>query len=214
MLVQGQVGQITGLDGAQPNARQGRTGELIISQAHGRFYEQASRGKVFSLTLTATSADNVGNAVGAAAAASTNFALWNPLGSGFNLSILKAYVAAVSGTPTGGPVFHGYITNSIPTIASTGTAYNNLAGGPPPVARYVASAAGTALTGASAVVTGRAMNIDFSASSFASAAGSNCLDLVDGDIVIPPGYGWVPLWAGTGTTLRAAYSVTWEEVPI
>ena len=89
-----------------------------------------------------------------------------------------------------------------------------LIGGKPPVARYVASAAGTTLTGGTAPVTLRAMTIDFSATAFAAAAGSNCLELVDGDIVIPPGYGWVPQFASAGTSLLNAYSCTWEEIPI
>ena len=215
MLVQGQVGQINGQDGAQPNARQGRTGELIFTEGHGRFYEQSSRGSVFTLTLTATTTGAAaGNLVGAAAAASTQFALWNPVGSGFNLSLQKVFVGLISGTPPGGPIFHGLFVNGNPTIANTGSAYNNLAGGKAPVARYVASAAGVALTGGTGPIVLRAMTIDFSATAFASAAGSNCLELVDGDIVIPPGYGWVPLFASAGTSLLNAYSCTWEEIPI
>jgi hypothetical protein len=37
---------------------------------------------------------------------------------------------------------------------------------------------------------------------------------VEGDIVLPPGTGWVPLHAGAGTSVLHAYSVTWEEIPI
>lgn len=215
MLVQGQVGQINGQDGAQPNARMGRTGELIFTEGHGRYYEQASRGAVFTLSLTATTTGiSAGNIVGAAAAASTQFALWNPVGSGYNLSIQKVVVGLISGTPVGGPVFHGIFVNGNPSIANTGTAYNNLIGGKAPVARYMSSAAGAALTGGTAPVVLRAMTIDFSASAFAAAAGTNCLEIVDGDIVIPPGYGWVPLFAGAGTSVLNAYSVTWEEIPI
>ena len=216
MLIQGQVGQVTALDGAQNNLRQGRTGEIILSQAHGRYHEQTSRGQLFTLNLTATTTGiAAGNLIGAAAAASTQFALWNPIGSGFNLSITKCLIGPISGTFAAGPVYHGIIQTSVPTIASVGIAYNNLVGGKSPVARYVASAAGTALTGGSAPITFRTMNLTFSATAFASAAGTSTIaDVPDGDLIIPPGYGWVPLWTAAGTSVLNSYSVTWEELPI
>jgi len=219
MLIQGHVGQTTGLDGTQTNLRQGRTGEIILSQAHGRDYEQTSRGQLFTLTLSATTTGiAAGNLLNAAAAASTNFAIWNPIGSGFNLSITKVMVGIISGTLATGPLYHAVIQTSNPTIntvSTNGVAYNNLVGGKSPVARYVAVAAGTALTGASAPVVLRTMNLTFSAAAFAAPAGANTLaDLPDGDLIIPPGYGWVPQFSAAGTSVLNSYSVTWEEIPI
>lgn len=219
MLIQGQVGQTAALDGTQTNLRQGRTGEIILSQAHGRYYEQTSRGQLFTLTLSATTTGiAAGNLLGAAAAASTNFAIWNPIGSGFNLSITKVMVGLISGTLATGPLYHAVIQTSNPTIntvSTNGVAYNNLVGGKSPVARYVAVAAGTALTGGSAPVVLRTMNLTFSAAAFAAAAGASTLaDLPDGDLIIPPGYGWVPQFSAAGTSVLNSYSVTWEEIPI
>lgn len=216
MLIQGQVGQVTALDGVQNNLRQGRTGEAIITQAHGRFYEQTSRGQLFTLTLSATTTGiAAGNLLNAAAAASTQFALWNPVGSGYNLCITKVMVGLISGTLATGPMYHAVIQSTVPTIASVGSAYNNLVGGKTPVARYVASAAGTALTGGSAPVVFRTMNLTFSAAAFAAPAGASTLaDIPDGDLIIPPGYGWVPQFSAAGTSVLNSYSVTWEEVPI
>lgn len=216
MLIQGQVGATAALDGTQTNLRQGRTGEIILSQGHGRYYEQASRGNMFTLNLVATTtAISAGNLINAAAAATTQFALWNPIGSGYNLSITKVLIGPISGTFAAGPLYHGIIQTSVPTIASVGAAYNNLVGGRAPVARYVASAAGTALTGGSAPVTFRSMNLSFTAAAYASPAGTSTIaDIPDGDLVIPPGYGWVPQWTAAGTSVLNSYSVTWEEVPI
>jgi hypothetical protein len=219
MLIQGQVGQTAALDGTQTNLRQGRTGEIILSQAHGRYYEQTSRGQMFTLTLSATTSGiAAGNLLNAAAAASTNFAIWNPIGSGFNLSITKVMVGLISGTLATGPLYHAVIQTSNPTIntvSTNGVAYNNLVGGKSPVARYVAVAAGTALTGASAPVVLRTMNLTFSAAAFSAPAGANTLaDLPDGDLIIPPGYGWVPQFSAAGTSVLNSYSVTWEEIPI
>ena len=221
MLIQGQVGQAIGQDGTNNNLRQARTSELIVSQNHGRFYEATSRGNMFALTLSAaTTGVSAGNLVGAAAAAATQFAIWNPVGSGVNLSILKTHIAIISGTIVGGPVFHGYFNGTVPSIQSTFDAgrgaQNSLIGGRTPLARYVNTAAssGTALTGGVAPLIHKPMNLTYSAGTYAALAGSIAMDLVDGDIVIPPGYGWLPLFAGAGTSVLFSAACTWEEVPI
>lgn len=226
MLIQGQIGQTNGADGTNNNLRQGRTSELIVSQNHARYYETTSRGNMFSLTMTAS--------VGGVAAGhlltntyqgtplanqATQFAIWNPLGSGFNMSIHKVFVGIVSGTPPGGPVFHGAFANGNPTNPATfdagRAAVNNLIGGRQTIMRYISTATtGTTLTGAAAPSVVRPMNLQYSAAAYASTAGSNMLDLVDGDIVIPPGYGYIPIWTTAGTSILNSYSVSWEEVPI
>ena len=222
MLIQGQVGQLTVADGTQTNLRQGRTGELIATQAHGQYHEQTSRGSIFSLSVTTSAATlGAGNALqnsttGPASAGTTHLALWNPVGSGFNLCLTKFATTPVSGTPTAGPVFHTVMAFGLPTLtASVGTAYNNLIGGKSPVARYVSSAAGATLTGSSVPVIFRTSHISFSGA-FASASGSatSYFEDLGGDVVIPPGYGWVPCYSGVGTTYLCNMSITWEEVPI
>lgn len=216
-LAQGTEGEVVIGAGSTPQAglRLGRNGDVILSQLHGRFFEQTFRQRVFSLTLGATTTGAAaGNLVGAAAAASTQFALWNPPSNTKVLvSILKVWVGVISGTPPGGPLFHGYMLQGTPSITSTGTANNNFAGGQAPQARFMASAAGAALTGGGAITTIKPMGIDFSATAFAAAAGTNAIDLCEGDVILPPGTGWVPLWATAGTTLLNAYGVEWEEVP-
>jgi hypothetical protein len=105
----------------------------------------------------------------------------------------------------------------LPTLtASVGTAYNNLVGGKSPVARYVASAAGTALTGSSVPVVFRTANVTYSGTAFAAAGGPTATLIEDlgGDVTIPPGYGWVPCYTGVGTTFLCTFGITWEEVPI
>lgn len=217
MQVQTVVGQGVGsADGTSPQLRSGRLGDLIASQLHGRYYEQASRGNLFSAMVAATTGTiAAGNINGAAAAASTQFALWNPLGSGVNLALLKVIVAAISGTAPGGPVFHSYSTG-VPN-ANVGTrGLNNLLGGAPSKGLYIASAAGSALTGATGPLLAlRPMALDFFAA--AIAAGTNIatpLELIEGDIILPPGTLWVPTWSAAGTTFLNAYGVTWEEVPV
>ena len=224
MLIQGQVGQINASDGVQNNIRQGRTGEVIASQAHARFYEQTSRGQVFTVVQTAITS-NVAQGhtlVSANSAVQTNgtvnMALWNPVGSGVNLSLLKWTAAPISGTLPQAAGFHGVFVTGNPTNPTTADtsrgAYNNLVGGKQPIARYISSTSGTAITGGTAPVPVRVMNTAYQSTAFTQAAGASVTENIDGDIVIPPGYGWVPLFFNNYASFLASWSLTWEEVPI
>lgn len=169
--------------------------------------------KVFTLTLAATTTGvAAGNIVAAAAAASTNFALFNPVGSGILLSLVQFGIGIISGTPGAGPVFHGLI-QGIPTVAATGTIINRYAGGPGSVAKSFATAAGTTLTGGGAPSTLAIANFSSTGTAQASPGEISAVERIDGAIIIPEGWGWVPLWGAAGTTLLNAYAVTWVEIP-
>lgn len=227
MLLQGQVGQITATDSTQATLRTGRTGEFIGTQAHARYYEQTSRSNIFSLVqLASVGSIAAGNLLTNTysgtplANQATQFAIWNPIGSGVNLSFMRVTVGMVSATTLpAGPPFHGIFLYGNPTNSTTFDAgrgaYNNFVNGKAPVARYINTATtGTTITGGTAPAILRAMNTSFTATGFSAAAGTSMTEQVDGDIVIPPGYGWVPIWNGAGTSALPSYSVTWEEVPI
>lgn len=212
-----QVGQVSGADGAQLNMRSGRQGDGIISQLHGRYYENVSRGNVFALNLTATTTGvAAGNINLAAAAASTQFAIWNPATSGVNLSLLFMYAGITSGTIVGGPLFHNYFGTTLPTIASVGTAPVNclLGNTSGSASKFVASAAGTALTGGSALLILRPSTIGFSAGTYAALGGSVQYEDIQGSIVVKPGAGWVPCFAAAGTSVLSTWGAVWEEVPV
>lgn len=96
----GQVGPSVLGDGVgtQP-FRQGKAGEQIIQQLHGRYFEQAYRGNIFS------AANQAAQAVSAALATTyTGLLLYNPVGSGkilvplkvkFSLSVAPAAIAPI-----------------------------------------------------------------------------------------------------------------------
>jgi hypothetical protein len=111
-------------------------------------------------------------------------------------------------------MFHGTLT-TIPTIASVGgPAVNNLTGaGTGSVAKFVASAAGSALTGGGAPTTLHIADFASTNTAQASVGELRVIEYIDGEIILPPGIGWVPLWGAAGTTLLNGYSITWEEVP-
>ena len=209
------VGPQSKADGSQLALRSSRTGAGVVADAHGRYQEATIRSNVYSLVLTATTTGvAAGNIAGAAAAAATQFVLWNPSASQKALVLLKFGMGVISGTPGAGPMFHGIIT-TVPTIASIGgPAVNNLTGaGTGSVAKFVASAAGTALTGGGAPTTLRLADFASTATAQASVGELRIVEYIDGEIILPPSVGWVPLWGAAGTSLLNGYSITWEEVP-
>jgi hypothetical protein len=211
------IGPGGGADAQYVPPRASRNGSLLISGGQGKYYEQTARGNVFSMVLTAwTTTTAAGNLIAAAAAAVSQFALWNPTGSGKNIALLKFSIQATSGTWGIPGLYHSYMSVN-PTIASsalTPVTCNNVGMAAATIAGYHSSAAGTALTGCSALKVIRSANLYITAGTVASLGGTSYVDLCDGDIVIPPGFGWAPTWAAAGTTTIGGYSVTWEENPI
>jgi hypothetical protein len=190
-----------------------------LSQAllpHPKYVKQASGKLMFSLTLAATTTGvAAGNIVAATAAAATQFALTNPSTSNKNLVLTKFFMGIISGTPSAGPIFHGYMTTN-PTIASIGgTILNNFLGNSTAsVATPHALAAGSALTGGSAPITFRPASFSTTATAQASVGEVNCLEILDGDIIVPPGVTWLPLWSAAGTSVLNSYAVTWYETGV
>ena len=210
------VGEQYGNDGTYLEERASKNGALTSSNAQGFYYENTSRGRIFSMVLPAwTTTIAAGNINAAAAAASTQFALWNPVGSGVNLSILKFGVFPISGTAPVAGVFHS--KGSAPTVASSAAfpVSCNLAsnGNAATKAGYMSSAAGATLTGGGALTLIRAADLFITAGTAANLQGGKIVEQVDGDIVIPPGMMWVPTWTAAGTTFLGGYSITWEELP-
>lgn len=219
MLIDTTVGPKVVTDGgAVLGSRADRTGASVVTDGHGHWQEAAIRGKLFTaFLLQGTTTVAAGNIVGAAAAASTQFAVWNPASSGVNMVLQKLFVQITSGTPTAGGLIHS--TFNAAAVANTlGTAAavrNNLAYGPVGAGLCLASAAGAALTGGLILTSFRCAVFSSSATAQASPAGiTGTFENIDGDIVLPPGVGYVPTWTGAGTTFLVGYSLTWEEVPV
>ena len=220
MLAELKAGQVLMADGSVSPGRTTRNGALVVSDGQGRYYANTVYGNVFSLCLSAwTTAISAGNLMGAAAAASTQFAIWNPMGSGKNLSLLKFQTWIISGTMPVPPLFHGYMSTA-PTNATTVAlpiACNNVGMAAASVARALTVAgAGTALVGNSAPVILRAADLAVGAGAMvpANLFEPKMTEYIDGEIVVPPGCAWLPLWAAAGTSVLGGYSVTWEEIPV
>lgn len=183
---------------------------------HPQYFKQTYRKSLYTLTQTATTSGvAAGNIIGATAAASLQFALINPATSTKNLVLTKFCMGVISGTPGAGPLFYGYCTTP-PTAASPGgTILSNFLNDKT-ASQAIAwvSAGGTTSTGASAPVTLRASEFSSTATAQASPGAINSLEIINGDIIIPPGIMWLPLWSAAGSSLLNAYSVTWYEIGI
>ena len=110
--------------------RGGKQGEQMVSELHGRYYEQTYRGNVYGITgaLTTTTA--------AGAATFTGLIVGNPSGSGVNLAVNKCFVsqgAALTAETEIGIMFGANVTT-----ASLSTIFNRNPGCP--VSKCVANA--------------------------------------------------------------------------
>lgn len=220
MQAEGKVGLIKAAATTVNPLRTNIEGALMVAQAQGKWHESALAGRIYSLMMSAwTTNISAGNILGAAAAASTQFALWNPAGSGVNLSLLRFSLNITSGTTPISGLWHS-VASVAPTIASSlaVTSYvgNNNAGTASygGKAGYLTHVTGAALTGGGVTRGIMPMGFNMSAGTYASLAGVTLRDDIDGAIVLPPNTLWVPSWAAQGTSVLGGYGITWEEIPV
>lgn len=187
------------------NIRAGSTGELIVGQAHGDYYESTVRKATYSggtLAPVTTSA--------AFATTCTGLVLSNPVGSGVNLVLRKVKygvsvaqtAALVLGLQTG---YNGAVnvTHTTP-VASIA---NNFIGGPAGVGLLdIAATLPTAAT--------RYILLDVLGTGAITTAVTlgNQYDMQD-SVVIPPG-GYVATYTSAASAASSLnFGFVWEEVP-
>lgn len=200
--LKGFVGETLQADGAGPDSgiRQGKQGDVIVSELHGRYYETTLRGRNFSAANQAAQAVSV-----ALATTYTGMLLYNPVGSGFNLvpnkvkfalSVAQSAIATI-GLINGFSATGGVTAQTTPLVPTS-----NLIGSPKGV--------GIALSAATIITpTWLAHLLDgFTAAAF--SAPTPAVDL-EGTFIIPPG-GFIGIGALTAVTGLGFMS--WEEVPI
>jgi hypothetical protein len=226
VIILGNVGPQVAADGANVPIRQGRSGEPVISELHGRFYEANFRGGLFSGGMGMTSISNatytsatLGNTVTAVAG------VWNPATSTVNLVILQAALAvsqtALQATGPGGFVWAMSIGNTAITAGVSGLNRKTLALSGS-FGRDLTNTAPTGLTNnlvvrfGSALGGGSAIGTAF----LATQAGAQTVQApanvenIDGAIIVPPG-GFLALLATlTPVGHSAASALLWEEVPV
>lgn len=221
------VGEFNQADGdGIGKLRQGRQLDLIVTELHGRFYEQNYRGRVYSDGLAVVTAITAAtyNIATLGATCTPIAGLWNPATSPVNAVLLAATLnlikTALQNTGCGPFFWASSVGNAGLTLGST------------PLSRKTLASSGSFCKGMSNVaLTGLTNNLTVKGAS-ALAGGSSSLaafletqagmatlasasrELFEGEWIIPPG-GVIALLAGSApVAVSAASMLIWEEVPI
>jgi hypothetical protein len=201
------VGTQSQTDGSVVMARSGKQGDQMVSELHGRYYEQAYRRNIFvgsnGATPTVTTV--------ALATTYTGLALINPAASTVNLTVLKVGVSFIVVFPAVATVgvMAGYSPLGTTTFSAAATdGLSSYLNGSRAIGRCALSATlvgtpqlhtvfGSGLTGAATVQTTQWALYD-----------------MEGSLVIPPG-GYAAIYTSTvcGAAGMAA-SFMWEENPV
>jgi hypothetical protein len=212
MLIQGQVGPLSTNTSISPSSqvvmRMGNMGEQIVSELHGRYYEACLRRSVFSGGNAAGVVTSVG-----VTATYTGLCLTNPIGSGYNVVLLKAGYAFSVVQPTAALVIGLMTTYSASTaitqsvVVTPATCFVGV--GPTPVGLL-----------ASSVVAPNAFTVRMILGSLGTAAltvpVTQPLTVIDmeGSIMLPPG-GAVAFFTNVISGAAGFWgSFMWEEVPV
>jgi len=198
------VGPISAALEQKHPVRSEESGSLVVSQAHGAYFEAAKRGVVFTAHSQTGCVWTVGLAT-----TYTGVAVSNPLGSGKNLSILAAGFQEVV-QPAGiqaAWLAGGYSTTAV-THSVPGVPVNMLLGGAIGVGKFDTDA--TLPVAPSILIPLTVGKI----SAVLSTSAGPILTHVKGLVCVPPG-GFVIVAAFTvGAAVGQYGCIVWEEVPI
>lgn len=198
------VGQQSLADGSENRLRSGRTGEQIVSELNGRYYEQAFRKNLFWAHAIVTAP-----VIYTTAAGTGGPLLYNPAGSTVNAVLLAVGIGVTTVTTvaaalgiTGGPTSAPSATTAIDsrTNAFLGQASSVCT----PYRVGTVSAAGTFFLPFANLHTG-ALTVD--------NAGVLWCDL-GGSIIVPPGYFASVAASATASTTVASISMLYGELPV
>jgi hypothetical protein len=219
----GQVGPALAADNTYPPIRLDRSGAPVVTELHGRFYEQAFRGNIYfvggaglvalsanTITLTATSTPILG--------------IYNPPTSTFNAVVLQASLSTVINTVTT-PVGSGayvWASSAGNTGVSTGLSPWNAKTLQQTGSQVKGFAGATALTGLTNNLTIMA-GADFpsiTGLTYGTITNTNVIysngavQNFDGNLIVPPGGVLSLVNTVSTTTVSVIARLLWEEVPL
>jgi hypothetical protein len=221
MFLQGLVGPQSAQSQAQgtpQTIRLGQLNDIVVSELHGKFYENNYRGNVYSGGMTAT-------ALAATTITLTNattpiIGLWNPTTSTVNLVIIKATLqiaaAPASAGVTGAFVWATSLGNSALTNGLTPLNRKTLANAGSQAKYFTIATTLAGLT--NNLVIQHAANF----AGLLAVQGSTPTPLVgyvgyeefDSCLILPPGGVLALLNTTSNTTVSVASAIVWEEVPV
>ena len=188
--------------------RLGNMGDLIVSELHGRYYEQAYRRNGF----TVANASAVATVAVGTTASYTGLYLGNNNGNTVNLSLQKISYATSVAVPTAGFVAleAGYIASANITAGGAITPSNNFVG--LGASAQAVAGAGSATLPVAPTAKLFLSNANTAATTAGNVAAPQVTDL-EGSIILPPGA--FAAFATFATNAAAWwFSFMWEEVPI
>jgi hypothetical protein len=223
-LIQNVVGQPNAAGAnAVVNGRSGQLGDAIVSELHGRFYEQVYRNNVYFTGNTGLAALTA-NTISLTATTTPILGVYNPSSSTVNLVILQAMLTVVANNLTSGAGPGAFVWASSLGNGAVSTGAN-------PFNSKTLATSGSAARGffGTTALTGLTNNLAImAASALPSPSGLTYTTLAstallpsftgtenfDGSIFVPPGGVLALLNTVSSTTFSVAGRLTWEEVPI
>lgn len=205
MLLEGAVGPAPSALGTHSPIRLGRQAEGIVQDAHARYHEAAAGRALFSASLQAGAA--LGTALTATAVTLT---LYNPVGSGVNLSVIRGGVAITTAPAGSAALVWASNHNAVAAIPSGVTALASGARAYPlgnttvPQAQVYSAAT---LPAAPTVIRTLANVL-----ATGGTSGAVLADDVQGAIEIGPGA--AVTIQNIGTAMSGIVDIAWEEIPI
>jgi hypothetical protein len=217
----GQVGPQILSDGVAGTFRQGKAGEQVIQQLHGRYFEQVFRGNVYSIGCAPSALSSA--TVLLTASAQPIVGVWNPATSPVNLVILQAalvdFINNVTSVALGGFVWAASLSNAALTAGLSPFNRKTLASSGSQAKAFALSTA--------SLLTGLTNNlVVFEAAEFNTASGLltttvaastptpsvSGVQSFDGSLIVPPG-GVLALLNTVSVTTHSVYGrLMWEEV--
>ncbi len=198
------VGEEYAAVGTGASERQLSNGSMATSNYSGRFYEAARAGRLFHCDFGVTATGLVISGIGTSQGA----ALFNPVGSTINASIISVRLGMVSSTLILGTIMHAVNTNLV-AAATTGTTPPNIV---PALAGSAFKNSATPLYTATLPANPTPCRVFFYKQPTIATGNSFVLeDLVDGAISLMPGATWSMFTVGNDTSPLWKISVTWIE---
>jgi hypothetical protein len=192
-------------DSANAPALQGKAGDLIASELHGKYYTSAYRGRLFSASAAAVTVPVIASGLVSV------FALWNPPGSGVNMEIVETTVSqvlAATVVDTVGWYYSTVAATAAGTFTTFGTVQSQIVGNTP-------ANAGRFLSAFTHSVTPTLIDIIGEFGATTNATTLPVTKLYDGRLILPPGIAMsVAMSTNAGTTAGLTVLASWAEFPI
>ena len=227
MFINGQVGAQSPSfpDGAQPIVRLGKQDDVIVSELHGRFYEQAYRGNLFSAGHAGAVAlvSQNATATSLAAAAQPILGLYNPQTSNVNLVLLHAFlqdfINNVTSVAPGAFVWCWSIGNAGVSTGLSPWSRQTMANAGAKAKAFLGATALTGLTNSLVIAEAADFIIASGLLTTTVAAATptpsfGYLHDFGGSLIVPPGGVLALMNTLSVTTHSVMGRILWEEVPI